>query len=227
MIDCLEFRRRAGADPGSGDPALEAHRRECAACARYQDELRAMDETIRRALRIQPPPREAPPAPAATAAPRRRLFAIAASLVAGIAVGVSLLVVAPRVSVAREVFGHVTGEIVETLKPTAPLSASQLDAVLGPEGLRLRPAAGDVTFAARCTFDGRVVPHLVVRTQDGPVTVLLLRHRTIGKPMRLAEQGYEGVVLPAPKGSIAVVGQGVADLDAVAQRVFDAVDWGA
>ena len=36
------------------------------------------------------------------------------------------------------------------------------------------PGVGDVTFAARCVFDGHVVPHLVVRTPDGPVTVLML-----------------------------------------------------
>ena len=83
-----------------------------------------------------------------------------------------------------------------------------------------------MTFAARCVFDGRVVPHLVVRTPGGPVTVLMLRHRAISKPFHIDEQGYEGVVMPAPKGSIAIVGQGVANLDAVAQKVFDAVDWG-
>jgi hypothetical protein len=45
--------------------------------------------------------------------------------------------------------------------------------------------------------------------------------------MRFDEQGYSGVVLPAPRGSIAVVGQGVRDLDAIARQVFDAVDFGA
>jgi len=225
VTDCLEFRRRTGAEPAASDAGLEAHRRECPACARYQDELRAMDATIERALRIELPrgrnmQTHAPPAR------RRRFLAIAASLVAGIAVGVVLLVSAPRVSVAREVFGHVTREASESMAPTQPLAAAKLASVLGPEGLGLRPGVGDVTFASRCVFDGRVVPHLVVRTPSGPVTVLLLRHRTIGKPMHLAEQGYEGVVLPAPKGSIAVVGQGIADLDAVARRVFDAIDWG-
>jgi hypothetical protein len=45
--------------------------------------------------------------------------------------------------------------------------------------------------------------------------------------MRFDEQGYSGVVLPAPRGSIAVVGQGVRDLETVARQVFDAVDWDA
>jgi hypothetical protein len=44
--------------------------------------------------------------------------------------------------------------------------------------------------------------------------------------MRIDEQGYQGVVMPAPRGSIAIVGQGIANLEGVAQQVYDAVDWG-
>jgi hypothetical protein len=69
------------------------------------------------------------------------------------------------------------------------------------------------------------VPHLVVRTAAGPVTVLMLRHREIDEPMRVEEGALEGVVLPAPNGSIAVVGRDLADPDSVARKVFDAVDW--
>ena len=75
-------------------------------------------------------------------------------------------------------------------------------------------------------FDGHVVPHLVVQTHEGPVTVLMLRHRAIAEPVRIGAQGYRGVVLPAPKGAVAVVGTGIADFDRVARTVFDAIDWG-
>ncbi len=227
MITCLEFRRRVGAEPFASDAEIDAHRRECAACARHQDELRSMDGLIKRALAIDPA-RGAGAAAAVSAAPlalRRRLFAIAASLVAGVAVGLVLLVSAPRASIAREVFDHVMHEH-GAMATTAPLPPAELAEVLGPDGVRLRSGAGDVTYAARCHFDGHVVPHLVVLTPEGPVTVLMLRHREIGKPMRIEEQGYEGVVLPAPKGSIAIVGKEMPDLDGVAKKVFDAVDWG-
>jgi hypothetical protein len=225
MISCLEFRRRAGAEPFAGDAAMEAHRLECAACARYQDELRAMDGVIRRALAVEPGPL-ARPAAAPAGASRRRILAIAASLVAGIAVGVVLLVGAPRASIAREVVAHVEHE-PGALLPTEPLAPDEVSSVLAQEGMRLRPGAGDVSYAMRCVVDGRVVPHLVVRTPAGPVTVLVLRHREVGKPMRLSEGRLEGIVLPAPRGSIAVVGEGVADIDAVARSVFEAVDWDA
>lgn len=225
MMTCLEFRRRVGAEPAAADEDVVAHRRDCPACARYQDELRAMDGLIERALRISLPAQPQALVEAPGDASRRRIFAIAASLVAGTAVGIVLLVSAPRASIAREVIGHVTHE-KGTMDTRSPLAPAALAEVLDPDGTRLRPDVGDVTFAARCVFDGRVVPHLVVRTANGPVTVLMLRHRTIAKPIHIDEQGYEAVVVPAPKGSIAVVGQGVTDLDAVAKRIFNAVDWG-
>jgi len=56
MIDCLEFRRRAGAEPFAVDAEVESHRRECAACARHLDELRGtllkthVEETFQRVV---------------------------------------------------------------------------------------------------------------------------------------------------------------------------------
>jgi hypothetical protein len=226
MIDCLELRRRVGAEPFAADADLEAHLADCAACTRYRDEVRAMDGVIARALAIDVARlRKSAGAGAAQPQGRRRFYAIAASLVAGLAVGLVLLTVAPRASIAREVVDHVVHEPA-TMASTVPLSPAALAGVLAPEGARLRPGIGDVTFAARCVHDGHVVPHLVVRMPEGAVTVLVLTHRDVGKPLRIEDQGLIGSVLPAPRGSIAIVGQDLADPDAVARKVFEAVDWG-
>jgi hypothetical protein len=226
MISCLEFRRQAGAEPASGGPDFDAHRRDCAACARHQDELRAMDALIARALAVDPARiRRRAAGAGGVPATRRRYLAIAASLVAGLSVGLVLLVSAPRASLAREVVDHIVHE-PGTMNLLVPVTAGALAGVLDPEGTRLRPGIGDVTFAARCVHQGHVVPHLVVRTPEGAVTVLLLRHREIDEPVQIAEQGLAGVVLPAPRGSIAIVGQGLKDPAGIAQKVFEAVDWG-
>ena len=107
MMTSLEFRRRVGAEPAAAEAEILEHRRDCPACARHQDELRAMDGLIERALKVSLPakPQALVEAPADTS--RRRLLAIAASLVAGTAVGIVLLLSAPRASIAREVIGHV------------------------------------------------------------------------------------------------------------------------
>ncbi|MGH8198425.1 MAG: DUF3379 family protein [Steroidobacteraceae bacterium] len=224
-MDCLEFRRRVGADPFAADGEIPAHRGGCAACARYQDELQAMDGLIARALAVEPGRIRRMAASPAAAPDRRRLFAIAASLVVGLAVGFMLLVSAPRASIAREVIDHMLHE-PGAMDATTPIAPGTLAGVLDPEGTRLRPGLGEVTFAARCVHDGRVVPHLVVRMPEGPVTVFLLRHREIDKPLLVEDQGFIGVVLPAPRGSIAIVGRGIENLDGVANKVFEAVDWG-
>jgi hypothetical protein len=226
MMTCMEFRRRVGAEPALTGPGFDAHRRECPACARYQDELRAMDALAARALAVRGDRLALPRNSAPRLAPvRPRWYAIAASVAVGLTVGLVLLLAEPRESIAREVVGHVMHE-PEALLATGPVMPAALAGVLDPEGTRLRPGIGEVTFAARCVYQKRVVPHLVVRTPSGPVTVLLLRHREVKEPMEFEEQGYAGVVLPAPRGSMAVVGQGVKDLEGVARQVFEAVDWG-
>ncbi len=225
MMTCLEFRRRVGAEPFTEDAGVEAHRRECAPCARHHDELRAMDGLIQRALEVNLPPREAAAVPASPRAWRPRFLAIAASLVAGVAVALVVLVAMPRAAIAREVVSHVLHEPGAT-GSAAALPPASVAAVLDPSGMRLRDGAGSVSFAARCVFEGQVVPHLVVQRPEGPVTVLVLAHRSVARPVRFSQRGYAGIVLPAPRGAIAVVGQDVADLDAVAQQVFAAVEWG-
>jgi hypothetical protein len=225
MTTCLEFRRRVGAEPFAADAAIDAHRRECAPCARHQDELRAMDGLIRHALEVNPPARDAAAAPPPPRAWRPRFFAVAASLLAGVGVALFVLAAAPRAAIAREVVSHVLHE-PDATGATASLPPAAVAAVLDPSGMRLRDGAGSVSFAARCVVDGPVVPHLGVQRPVGPVTVLVLAHRSVARPVRFSQRGYAGVVLPAPRGAIAVVGQDVADLDAVAREVFTAVDWG-
>jgi hypothetical protein len=227
-MNCLEFRRCVGAEPSASGAGIEGHRAECPACARHQDELRAMDAVIGRALaidaaRIRKGDTTALPTGSATRRPR--WLALAASIMIGVTVGFALWIASPRPSLAREVIGHVAHE-PDAMSGMAPIAQATLAGVLDPEGTRLRPGLGDVTFAMRCVFEGHVVPHLVVRTARGPVTVLLLRHRSVSGRVELAEQGYAGVVLPAPRGSIAIVGRDLKDLDGIAQQVFEAVDWG-
>jgi hypothetical protein len=224
-MNCMEFRRLAGADPARLDAVALTHRGGCAACAEYHASLLAMDETIRRALLVPVPDRAPSPAvrsrPVAT--PRQRWLALAASVVAGVLVGTLLWVGGPRASLAREVVTHIRLE-PQSLTSTAAAPAA-LARVLAAGGIRLRPGANDVTYANSCPFRGHVVPHLVVRTAQGPVTVLVLANEHVRRPVRVREDGLEGSLVPAGPGSIAVIGGAKADLSDVTARVLAAVEW--
>jgi len=227
-MNCLEFRRAVGAEPFSTAPGVAAHRGTCAACARHQDELQAMDRLLGRALQVAWPPRTGAGSPRggrpARATGTRRWLAMAASLAGGVLFAAALWVSYPRPTLAAEVMNHALHEPA-SWNTTRPLSAAAVADVLDSNGARLLPGAGEVTYARRCFFDGHFVPHLVVQTADGPVTVFLLAHRTVKHPVHLDDNGLSAVVLPAPRGSIAVVGRHVADLDAIARKVFANISW--
>lgn len=233
-MNCLEFRRAVGAEPFAADAAIETHAAGCATCARHREELRALDAVLARAMRVEFERREQTPAAGEAgrettgAQPRtsHRWMAMAASLVAGVLVAATLWLSYPEPALAREVIGHAMHE-PESWASSQAVTGTRLEEVLGPSDLRLHPGMGTVTYARRCFYAGHWVPHLVVQTAEGPVTVLVLAHREVGSPTRVEEQGLAGVVLPAPRGSIAVVGRGVPDLDAVAAKVFEAIDWNA
>ena len=99
-------------------------------------------------------------------------------------------------------------------------------AVLKDAGVRLAPGVGIVSYASTCRFRGADVPHLVVQTDAGPVTVMILRHEHVRTVERFDEDGYTGTLLPAGPGSVAVVGRAPdPGLGAVATRVAGAIGW--
>ena len=140
-------------------------------------------------------------------------------------VGSLLWVGGPRNSLAQDVLAHMDHEPEAFVVTTTAADDAVLDRVLERGGIRLRPEVGTVSYANSCRFRGRTVPHLVVQTDDGPVTVMVLRNERPDAPVRFAEHGFSGTIVPAGPGSIAVIGAAGADLAQVTERVVAAVDW--
>ena len=227
-MDCLQFRRDAGADPQHLDDAARAHAEACPRCAAHLGGLRTLDARILAALEV--------PVPAAAAAAggmstaivgldRRRWLALAASIVAGVLVGTLLWVGGPQDSLARDLVEHLAHEPEALVVTDQAEDAAVLDEVLERGGIRLRPEIGTVSYANTCLFRGRRVPHLVVQTGDGPVTVMVLRHERSARPVGFDEQGHSGRIVPVGPGSIAVIGEASVDLEEVTSAVTEAVEW--
>lgn len=229
-MDCLEFRRAAGADPQHLEPGALAHARGCQRCAAHLRELQALDERILAALRVplSSPGRAAGgrrSPPAGIGLDRRRWMGLAASIVAGVLVGTLLWVGNPRDSLARDLVAHLAHE-PEALAPTdLPVDPARAGEVLARGGIRLRPDAVTVSYANSCEFRGRLVPHLVVRTAEGPVTVMVLRDERPARPVQFEERGYAGRIVPAGPGSIALIGAAGNDLESITAAVLAAVEW--
>jgi len=236
-----EARLLIGAEPHAPpSPELSEHLGGCAECSRFQHEMVALDANIRRALEGAPAgaasaPAVAAPTPAsvtpitgARKAPKERPTNVWSgwALAASVAV-VSVLViwaVRPSETLAHDLVAHVEYESDSwTRKQPAP-SATVTD-TLAKAGVALDMSSDKVMYARTCLFRGHMVPHLVVSTSQGPVTVLVLPDEKVAHRTNFHEDGMTGVITPAPHGSIAVLALGTANVDAVAEQVQQSVRW--
>lgn len=221
-MTCLEFRRAVGADPGTQAPELLAHAQECAACARYRDEIQRMDPLIHRALKVEVGPQPAPVRSEYRWLPQ---WAAAASVAAACLLGLLLWLSAPRETFAEQLVAHVEGEPQALVRTAEAVEAARLDEILARSGVRLKAGADKISYAMSCRFRGRDVPHLVVQSDQGPVTVLLLaQERSVKRRQVFREGGFQGIVMPAPRGAVAVLGQD-AHVEQVAERFLQSVEY--
>ena len=226
-MNCVDVRRALAAEPARRTPELDAHLAGCAACATYATEMARLEATIRRALQVPVPVAGA----RATGSSRRplRWAALAASLVGAAILSAALWSLYPREVLASALVGHMAHEPQSRRRSDVPVAPGALDYVLKRSGVTLAPDAPLVSYAQSCWFRGWFVPHLVVQTPDGPMTVMVLPHERVAKPATVDEGGYHVIIVPVAHGAIAVLTQGpvaAASVDAVVARVAAAVRFG-
>jgi hypothetical protein len=220
-VICQEAREALGAEPYAQSTDLQTHLGSCPECALFQREMTSLEADIRRALELGPPLPGATARPLAPS-PRWRGWALAATLL--LAMLGTLLAVRSSDSLAHDVVAHVILE-PESWKSPWPLNEAAVDEVLRPAGVALASRQNRVVYARTCLFRGHSVPHLVVQTWQGPVTVLILREEHVESARDFHEGAFTGVLAPAPHGSIAVLAKGNAPMAEVARELKDSVRW--
>jgi hypothetical protein len=224
MMDHARYRMRIGADPRSSDPELREHRESCQECQLYTERLLRFESRLERALRVDVRAQTRRPA-------SWRWMAMAASVLLGVVVAAGIWAVLPGASLAADVVAHMREEPQAWRRTDVAVPDADLNDILREANLRLGAAAGIVSYASSCAFRGHQVPHLVVQTPSGPVTVMVLVHESVSRLTQFDEQGYRGTIVPMPgHGSIAVLMQnpGAAqarDLQRIAAQVRASIVW--
>ena len=230
-----EVRLLIGAEPHAPPTSeLYEHLASCADCSRFRREMIALDANIRRALEGAPVEAATPPpasvTPITSARTTRKAkptnvwsgWALAASMAV-----VSVLVIwalRPSDTLAHDIVAHVEYES-DSWTNKRPAPAATVADILEKAGVALDMSSDKVMYARTCLFRGHRVPHLVVSTSRGPVTVLVLPDEKVTQRTAFHEDGMTGVIAPAPHGSIAVLALGSANVDAVAEQVQRSVRW--
>lgn len=222
-MNCLEFRRLVGAEPARGGGEIDEHARGCAACSEYAQQMRALDRRLHQALCIAVPARRRRLGLPGLGFSAQRRWALAASLLTAVIAGSLVWLSFPPTTLAEDVVAHAAHEPESWVTDGADVPPAEVARILRAAGMAEETRFGRISYARSCWFRGHFVPHLVVRDERGPVMVLLLPEETVGRSVRFAEDGYSGVILPAPRGSIAVLAQADARVDGVAARVLRAL----
>jgi Protein of unknown function (DUF3379) len=239
MMDCTAYRRSMMADPSDPDVQLREHRDGCHDCAEFTDKLLGFEARLQRAARVTLPAGQPAAQPAVPLRPkaaaramgyRKGMLAMAASVLLAVVVAGVLWVAAPGSSLAADVVTHMGGEPEAWLQTDVSVDNAELQGVLRASHVKLATGAGLVSYAASCAFRRHHVPHLVIQTESGPVTVMVLVHESVQKPVRFDEQGYRGVIVPvAGHGSLAVLTHGPATdiktVELIAAQVLDSITW--
>jgi len=217
-LDCEHVRLAIGGDPRNLSGEVARHLDGCAACRKFRDETLVLEGRIQAALEL-PLHRFRP---AKQPAPVRR-FALAASVLVALLVGGGAWFFRPQTALAADVAEHVRHESGSWALQRR-LSTEEVAAVLTRAGVSF-DSSMPVVYASPCVLRGHVAPHLVVHTEQGPLTVMLLPGEKLSRRQEFSEDGLEGVLLPAGEGSVAVLTQGGAVGPTTEAALISAVRW--
>lgn len=233
MNDCKTYREAIAADP---QLESDAHVAGCESCQAFRDELRAMDRHIAAALSVPVPELKMPELPeidasGVTTLPVRRKMApvwlaVAATAVIAAVLGFRMLgSELTYESLADQIVAHLDHEPYALRVTDKAVSESRLARVVPADVASLETGIGLVTYAQSCVIDGKVVPHLVIQGERGPVTILLMPEQKVDGVEPIDGESINGIILPVGDGSIAIIGETGEDLERIQNNVKSSVTW--
>ena len=238
---CDRARLLIGGDPQTVSVELDEHLQRCSDCPQFRERMLELEVRLQRAfaagpvnsLRLQPLELSDtianPIRPSKSAVPpriRSRTWSMGIGLAAALLMGVALWRGHPPPSLGAEVIAHIENE-PGSWTATKPVSAALLASVLEAGGIKLRAPLGlAVVYARNCSFQGHSVPHFVVNTEAGPITVMVLAQVQVHSPVRFQADEYRGLLLPLNGGGLAVVSHTDLSLDGPGNQVVYALSAG-
>jgi len=242
IMNCEDYREAIAAEPSESFEGGAEHVAACASCSAYRAEMRALNDTIARALAIEVPELKLPDLPPigeedenVVNMPFRRVsrittpawIGIAASFALAAVIGVQLIgngAVHDQL-LAEQVLAHLDHEPWALKVTDVAVSDKQFNRVVNPAIGTMDRNVGLVSYAQTCIINGMNIPHLVIQGEKGPITLLLMPNEMVSSPVILSGESVNGVIFPVGDGSIAIIGERDERIEELKQRVMDSVEW--
>lgn len=216
-MNCLEFRRAALADPHHPGHEALAHEASCPSCAHFYRELRMQEEALFEAMNVPVPDGLADRVLLRRTRGWRDRFimrfaapALAASLALAAVLGLVWKfqddALTPEM-LAAGIVAHVEEE-QKALLADQRVPMARLVTAVKRSGGELGAPPGETSYVNHCPLPGGGTgEHLVFNTPYGKLTLILMPGKPIAHPVRLERNGLTVSLMPAGKGSLALVSE--------------------
>ncbi|MFN0041505.1 MAG: DUF3379 family protein [Burkholderiales bacterium] len=206
-MDCLSFRRLKLAMPQATSAAQIEHERTCAACADFARQIDKFERDLHDVATVAVPDGLSEKIILSIQQPRwpnRSYLALAATVVLAVIATYTVYLTPDRHEVAEAFAAHVASE-PEVLREQGFIEPAKLAAAFSRYGGRLSEPLGEVRHVGMCPILGVMAYHILVQTEHGPATLILLPQMQASTARPLVREGFAVVVVPLQGGSLGIL----------------------
>lgn len=236
-MNCLEFRRNLLTEPQTLAPSMKAHVEDCDSCRAFARREAGLERRLEEAMAVEVPEgladrikmRQGVVAEVQKKHVRPWQYAMAASVSLVVVIASFFVYQTQRLSeteslLQQAVLQHINEEL-HHLEEQNDVALKQVNLLLRPLGGHASEGLGKVNFASRCEIRSHEGVHLVLAGSQGPVTMLYIPHESIKHDFRIENSRFDGMVMPAAQGALAVVGERGESLHELTERLENNIKW--
>jgi hypothetical protein len=229
-MNCLDFRRQCLIDPDYTFDEFLQHARICNNCEKFLYDIKSFNRHLHKAIKIDEPEKlqsnillQQSFKQHGTKKPYA-YFALAASLLIAIAITFFIDRNNSDSTLPDVVLAYV-GEIGTINSSTPTVGISVINDVLQPLGMVLDKNFGMVQAVKPCVIRGQSAAHLVVNGETGSVNILYMPFENINRRIEIIQEAGQLILIPCPKGSLAIYGNTGEKLVSIEDRLRKASHW--
>jgi Protein of unknown function (DUF3379) len=230
-MNCIEFRHICITTPDSCDTAYLTHLHECCSCAMFARETGKFNHHLHEAVNVSPPPELAARILLRQSLSRDKKSRLNYYFSSGLAA--CLLLVIGMIFITSSTQEPTLEQAVTTYinnNSQPPITGhyvqdNELERLFKSVDMKLDGDLGIVSYAMPCYIREQISLHLIIAGTKGPVTVLMMPESTVTETIKLTNTRLNGIIVPCPKGSMAILGISGEALDQIESQFRNAINW--
>lgn len=230
-MNCIEFRHICITTPAAADTAYLAHQQECQSCAMFVREMGEFDRHLHEAVNVSPPHGLAARILLRQSLARDKRShlnyyftgALAACLL--LVIGVAFVTLHKQEPVLEQAVIAYLNNNPQSSITERYVQKNELENLFTSVGMKLDGDIGTVIYAKPCYIRNQISLHLILTGSKGTITVIVMPETPVNGIIKVKNANLDGIIVPCPKGSMAILGTSGEALEQVEKHFRNAITW--